>query len=399
MHNACSLNASLYRVIFGHALAQASLTGLRTALPLYALAHASSATDVGVLMGCFSVWTLLLSVPIGRYVDRQGLHAPWRLSVWLAVAAGGLCALVPVLWGMAGGAMLIGVSAALSQLAAQHYAGMSVDTPQQRTQVMGWLMLAPALASLLGPVTAGLLLDRAGAAPADRRSLAAVCVAIALLALASQWLVRGVSEQAVQGQHEHRSEQPVAASRWAVARIPGLMIVMLMNGLVFTCWTAYLLIVPMLGHSRGLSASMVGTIFGAFAVASALVRPFLTRLTAIVPERPLTVLSCALMAAAVAAFPLVSTALAYLLCSTIFGLGMGCVQVLLMTSLTEIVPRGSQGEALGLRLMTYSISNIAIPVLLGAIGAALGIGAMFGVTAGVAMSASGIALRARYRRD
>lgn len=54
-------------------------------MPIYALHQGYGATDIGLIVACFSASNLVLSVPIGRLVDRRGLQFPWRGSVWLAL--------------------------------------------------------------------------------------------------------------------------------------------------------------------------------------------------------------------------------------------------------------------------------------------------------------------------
>jgi hypothetical protein len=39
-----------------------------------------------------------------------------------------------------------------------------------------------------------------------------------------------------------------------------------------SCWDVHTFVVPVLGHERGFSASVIGSILGAFAIAAALVR-------------------------------------------------------------------------------------------------------------------------------
>lgn len=77
--------ASLIRLLAGQTVSQTGMSGLRAALPIYALHQGYGATDIGLIVACFSASNLVLSVPIGRLVDRRGLQFPWRGSVWLAL--------------------------------------------------------------------------------------------------------------------------------------------------------------------------------------------------------------------------------------------------------------------------------------------------------------------------
>jgi hypothetical protein len=56
---------------------------------------------------------------------------------------------------------------------------------------------------------------------------------------------------------------------------PGFRRLLLVNWLLSSCWDVHTFVVPVLGHERGLSASVIGSILGAFAIAAALIRVLL----------------------------------------------------------------------------------------------------------------------------
>ena len=76
-----------------------------------------------------------------------------------------------------------------------------------------------------------------------------------------------------------------------------------------------------------------------------------------------------------AVYPLAPSALAMGVCSIFLGLALGIVQ--LMSMLHQITPEARQGEALGLRLMVINASSVAMPILFGYAGAALGVAVVF----------------------
>jgi len=59
------------------------------------------------------------------------------------------------------------------------------------------------------------------------------------------------------------------------------------------------------------------------------------------------------------------------------GLGLGAAQPMIMSLLYEVSPRGRQGEAVGLRTMMLNGSHTMIPLLSGALSAAVGTGPVF----------------------
>jgi hypothetical protein len=63
-------------------------------------------------------------------------------------------------------------------------------------------------------------------------------------------------------------------------REPMMRRLLLVNWLLASCWDVHTFVVPILGHERGYSASVIGTILGAFAIAAAVIRLFLPMLAA-----------------------------------------------------------------------------------------------------------------------
>ena len=59
------------------------------------------------------------------------------------------------------------------------------------------------------------------------------------------------------------------------------------------------------------------------------------------------------------------------------GLSQGSVQPMVMSTLHQITPESRHGEALGLRLMGINASSVLMPMVFGAAGAVIGVGAVF----------------------
>jgi MFS family permease len=76
-------------------------------------------------------------------------------------------------------------------------------------------------------------------------------------------------------------------------------------------------------------------------------------------------------------YPLMPTALSMGVVSVFLGFTLGCVQPMIMSTLHQITPEERHGEALGLRMMTINASSVAMPLILGAVGAAVGTPVLF----------------------
>jgi MFS family permease len=144
-----------------------------------------------------------------------------------------------------------------------------------------------------------------------------------------------------------------------------------------TCWDAHAFLVPVIGHERGYSASVIGTIFGAFAIAAASIRVLLPVLAHSLREWAVITVAMVMTAMLFVVYPLMPTALSMGVVSVFLGFTLGCVQPMIMSTLHQITPEERHGEALGLRMMTINASSVGMPLILGALGATVGTSVLF----------------------
>jgi MFS family permease len=362
---------SLLALIVGQIGLHACMAGIRLAAPLLALHEGHAAWAVGVLMALFAAAPIALALQAGRLADRHGYHRPVRIAVALT-AGGGLLAVLATFAGPAQfvvlcvAAALAGAGANFGLIAIQRTAGRSAHDAIERKQVFSWLGLAPALANVVGPVLAGVLIDAAGYRSAF--------FALMLLPLASLWFARQVP---------HETPPQVAAggasrpSAFGLLFAPGMRRLLLVNWLLSTSWDLHGFLLPILGHERGLSASAIGVILGAFAFAVAAVR-VLIPLVARHAREPQVLAAAMLWTACVfGVYPLAHSAWLMGLCAVLLGLALGCVQPMILSTLHHITPDERHGEAIALRSMTINLSSTLMPLLFGALGVALGTAWLF----------------------
>jgi MFS family permease len=152
---------------------------------------------------------------------------------------------------------------------------------------------------------------------------------------------------------------------------------LLVNWMLSSCWDVHTFVVPILGHERGFSASVVGFILGAFAVASALIRVVLPLVAKRLEEFRILTMAMVMAALIFAVYPFTQSAVSMGVCSVLLGLTLGVVQPMVMSTLHQITPHHRQGEALGLRIMTVNASSVLMPMLFGTAGAVVGIAPVF----------------------
>jgi MFS family permease len=341
------------------------MAGTRLAAPLLALRAGYSEAAVGVLLALFALTQVFLALPAGRYADRHGLRRPFGMSVIAATIGAGLAAAFPVFPVLCLSALLTGGAAGATAIALQRHVGRAAEGPTQLKQVFSWLAIGPAFSNFLGPFAAGLAIDSGG--------FVLAFLLMAILPVLAWYFVRNAHELPP-------VEVPLGERRrgaWDLLADPMFRRLLLVNWLLSSCWDVHTFVVPVLGHERGLSASAIGTILGAFAVAAVVVRVFLPMVAAHVREWAVITASMASTGVLFCIYPLLHSPLAMGACSVLLGIALGTVQPMIMSTLHQITPEHRHGQAVGLRLMAINASSVAMPMLFGAASATIGIAGVF----------------------
>ncbi|ATA53868.1 Tetracycline resistance protein, class B [compost metagenome] len=371
--------SELLRVIVAQVCLHATMAGMRLATPLLALQQGYSAAAVGLLIALFALTQVFLALPAGRFADRHGLKRPLWLSVIAASGGAGLALIFPVFPVMCIAALLTGGATGATVIALQRHVGRSATDPTQLKRVFSWLAIAPAAANFVGPFLAGMLIDHAGRAPADLLAFRICFAVMAFLPLLCWLLARGA--------HEPPRVAPVPGAAptraWDLLREPMFRRLLFVNWLQSSSWDVHAFVLPVLGHDRGISASVIGSILGAFAIAAAVIRIVLPLIASRASERSVILSSTVVTAAVFAIYPLLNSPWTMGICSVVLGFALGAVQPMVMSMLHQITPHARHGEALGLRLMTINASSVAMPMLFGSLGALIGIAGVFWVVGGV----------------
>ncbi|MBL0420334.1 MFS transporter [Ramlibacter sp. AW1] len=361
------------------------MAGTRMAAPLLALREGHTPLAVGMLLALFALTQVFLALPAGRYADRHGLKRPLKFAVVAATLGAGAAAALPIFPVLCLAALLTGGATGVASICLQRHAGRVAAGPVQLRQVFSWLSIGPAFSNFVGPFMAGLLIDNGG--------FRVAFFALALMPLITWACIRGAREL-----------PPVAmaagdrkGSAWDLLRQPDFRRLMVINWVLSSCWDVHLFIVPVLGHERGLAASVIGTLLGTFALAAALVRLAMPLIAARLQEWQVIAGAMATTALVFGVYPLVAPPWAMGVCSALLGVALGSVQPMVMSTLHQITPAHRHGEALGLRLMSLNGSSVVMPMLFGAAGAAVGVAGVFWSTGAVMAACTRLAFAMKPR--
>jgi MFS family permease len=362
----------LLALVVGQVGMHGAMAGLRMAAPLQALREGYDTWAVGLLLALFAAAPVVLALHAGRMADRHGYHRPVHIAIGLTVF-GSLLAVVST-WLAGGvhfallclGAMFTGAGANMGMLAIQRTAGQSARDAHERVRIFSWLGIAPSFANVVGPVSAGLLIDLGG--------FRLAYLFLLMLPLVTWWSARQVPHrpprpgQAAEGAH---------GSAWNLLRAPGMKRLLFVNWLLSACWDVHTFAVPVLGHERGFSASTIGLILGTFTLSVSLIRLAIPLLAH--RAREVAVVRTAMLGTGLifALYPLARSPWLMGLCAALLGVTLGCVQPMIMSTLHRITPDQRHGESLAFRSMAINLSSTVMPLVFGVAGVAVGAGGLF----------------------
>lgn len=367
------MTPELARLIAAQVFLHACMTGLRMAAPLLALRQGYGPVAVGALLALFALMQVFLALPAGRFADRHGLRRPVSLSVGAAVLGAGLAVAFPVFGVLCVSALLTGGATGAALIALQRHVGRAAHGVTRLRRVFSWLSIGPAISNFLGPITAGVLIDYAGPSAGSELGFRAAFLLLAAFPLATWALVQGTRE--LPAVVIPANAAPTRA--WDLLRAPLFRRLLLVNWFLSSCWDVHTFVVPVLGFERGISASSIGSILGAFALAAAAVRVALPFVASHIKEYKIITAAMLVTCVLFGIYPFMQGALGMGLCSVLLGIALGTVQPMIMSTLHQITPEARHGEALGLRLMAINASSVAMPMLFGTAGAVAGVAVVF----------------------
>jgi MFS family permease len=338
----------------------ACMAATRIAAMLSVLAQGYPEWTVGALLSLYGLAPIALSMFAGRIADRHGFHKP---VLWAVVAstAGALLALVSQhVAALAISGLATGGATAFAAVAIQREAGQMARDASDLKRVFSWVALGPALSNTFAPVIAGSLIDLSG-----HRAAFAFGALLPLLGAWAAWRVPRAPVAA-----GPLAPRPAQGSALELLRMPVLRNVLLVNVAMAAAWDAHNFTVPVVGHARELSASAIGLVLGAFAVAATLVRIAISTFANRIDEKRALQAAITLATVVLAVYAWLPGALGMMVGSALLGIALGSVQPMVMATLHQAAPRDRQGQAIALRMFFTNAATIAMPVGFGLLAVA-----------------------------
>lgn len=353
-------------------------TMLLLAVPLYALSLGASPAIIGLLVAAPFVGPMFLSIPMGRLVTLYGAGRTMRVGA-IGMALGPLAPLLsPTLEGLLVMQLVIGTLQVVMGISAQATIATLGRGPRSES-AFGWYSTVVSAGQMLGPISAGLLLDALGAP--------AVFVAAAAASVVA-WLT-ALRLQAPPGTGGSLRGEPLGyRTQLRLVRVnPAVQVSMLLTLAVLFSFGTHAAFFPVYLEQLAISASIIGVLVSIRALTSMLIRPFMATIIAALGGRGRTVvITIVLMALGFGLTGLFSHLAVLALLAFTIGIAVGLAQPLSIVTITDHVPALERPGALGLRLTANQGAQVVGPLTLGLVAEAFGYPAMF-VVGGLALMA------------
>lgn len=382
------LNPAIATLTFMTMLAHITLSGGRVTSSLYVLQHDGSAAAAGVVYSLYFLLPALLSVHMGKWIDRVGSSYAMRLSLIGMAASLVLASAWPIMATIFACALLGGLCFACFVLAANvSISYMPLERESDRIGMLAWLQMGTSVSAVVGPALAGILIDGSGFRAAYTAMMAFVVLGLGIALRAK------LSD-------EHAVKDLVRGHGMARLLIDDLVLrrIFFLTITISMAWEAFAFMTPLVGHERGYSATSIGFILSAFAVGTFISRASLQWLAKRWSEWRTLSASAALSATVFFLLAWNHSALLHVVLGFVFGLSAGVNQPNLLGLLYRTMPKGRAGEGAGLRSMVSSVVGLITPSMYGAIAGLVGAAPVFlGVC--VMMSASSWSANQGRKRD
>lgn len=358
-------SSPLPQLIFLSVAAHAAMAGARVTTSLYALSQQASPLTIGILLSLFSLLPMLFALKIGRLIDRIGLRRPVTIGCTLIAFGCLLPVLLPGMPVLYVAVVAIGTGFMAVQIGSQHTVG-AISEDASRAGNYGWLALAYSVSSFSGPVIAGYVIEHAG-----HRIAYLVFFGFAVAALAA------IAVGGLQRMPPPTPESGTTGSALDLLRQPALLHIYAAGILLSAAWDLFIFIIPIHVTRLGFSASTVGLVLGCFSAATFAVRLAMPWIVRRHGQWRILGAALALAACCYVLFPFAAQLTALMAVAALLGFAVGSSQSNVLTLLHEAAPAGRAAEAIAIRSTIGNASQVILPIVFGAAGAALGLFAVF----------------------
>lgn len=360
-----------------------ALQAIRPMASYKALELGAGPAEVGLVAACFALLSLIVAVPIGRWVDRigeprfivAGAATMAAVSLWMVtIDAIPLLALSQAILGLGHIAMVVGIQTMV----------VNHGDADGRDGRYGAFAVVVSLGQLVGPALGGLLAGsvarattgnpNAGPATDVVFAVASAAAVAGTLVGLTLWRTRRLASRRARDAHQDEAIGPALRRVLAVPSMPQAMLASITVLSSVNILIAYL---PAYGEATGLSVETVGLLLAIRAGASMTSRILMVPMRRVLGRRNLLVASMVLPAIALAAIVAIGTVAALFLAMVLIGFGLGLGQPLTLSWVAGRAPEDLRGTAVAARLGGNRVGQFLLPAGIGILAGFAGLSAVF----------------------
>lgn len=371
-------------------LVQASWAAVRLMIGYRALQLGADPFFLGMLAASFALPALVAALPAGRISDRAGGPVVALTGMFIAIAGTVAAVLLPGFWALLGAAGVIGLGQIVIMIGQQTFVA-NVSADRGSDAAFGTLTAAASVGQLFGPplITFLASIPAAAGGPGPDTTVGIIgCATLIALGTPCYWWLRRYDLGRVTTDIGAKSD-----SVTDLVKTPQMWRSLTVSGAVLVSVDLLYAFVPVWATDRGVDATTVGLLLALRAAVTVLSRIGLTRLVERFGRKILITMSIAAAVTGLTAMPFVNLWGA-VVAMIALGVGLGLPQPLTMAWVSSLAPAESHGTALGMRLTSNRLAQIAVPLAVGALAGTFGLAGIFWGNAAVLIGAMGVMIHA-----
>ncbi len=366
-------------------------------IPLWALYLEPSPFAFGMVIGARSLLPFLLSIHGGALMDRLGVRRVMLFFAVIGLMVPVAFPLLPWIWAAGFLNLLLGLTSTMNWVGAQTLVGQVIKSAPSLT----WhVSFCNRLGHLACPIMAGAMWDAFGPWGGFGVTFvwAVLFMAAALILPRGKDAPRPALETAPARLHL-RDMLPRLGdykSAFALLRIPMVAVVIAASVLNITTGAIQVSFLVAYMKEIGLTGTLIGLIFAILALSGLAGTAGVMPITRRIGDVRALLASVVAALGVIAITPLLAAFVPLALFGVLRGFAQGIGQPLMLMIPSKLVPPGSQGAVVGLRISLNRLMQTILPPLMGGVVALVGLENSFFVVGGL-LVASSLGLWALFR--
>jgi MFS family permease len=372
------------------------VNAIRPMMSYRALEVGADLRQVGLVAASYALVSMVIAVPVGRWIDLLGRRTFAVTGLLLMVAAAGVASLTRGLVLLALAQTLLGSGQICLALSIQSTIAGS-GTERERELRFGNFSIMASLGQTMGPlVSAAAVMVGLGITGSFATALVIGCLGLLLLRAVPEDGPRTTVTPVTTGEPGEPPSRRVALqggpgtgirqSARGVLRVPSMSGALVASMAALTTVDIIIAYLPVYGEARGLSVGFVAVLLSLRAVGSLAARIAFAWLLERGSRERLLRASLLVPAVMLLLFVPRFPATIIVLQVIITGFFLGLSQPLTMSWVALRAPAELRATALGLRLTSNRIGQLVVPAILGVIGGVTGVAGVFVIMSGMLLA-------------